>query len=212
MNNKQVLFDVGANVGNYTKLLTQSFPNAFIHCFEPLNTTYTRLVKNTDNSNCLLNNFGLSDIEGEKLIYYNDSSEELLGLSSLYQRQLGHMNMTLSQSEIIKLSTIDKYCNQNNITSIDFLKLDVEGSEYEVLLGATEMIKKNNIKAIQIEFGGADIDARLFFRDFWDMLNEKYYVYRILQDNLLRIEEYNEGLEIFSTTNYLFINKMFYKN
>lgn len=85
--------------------------------------------------------------------------------------------------------------------------MDIEGAEYNALLGASNMLKDSKIKAIQIEFGGCCIDAKLFFRDYWNMLSKQYYVYRIIPGGLIRIEKYEEKLEIFLTCNYLFVNK-----
>lgn len=69
------------------------------------------------------------------------------------------------------------------------------------------MLKYSKIKAIQIEFGGCQIDARVFFRDYWNLLNEQYYVYRIVSNGLIEIRKYEEILEIYITCNYLFTNK-----
>ena len=48
---------------------------------------------------------------------------------------------------------------------IDFFKIDVEGHEMDVLKGIGDKI--SNIKLIQFEFGGCNIDTRCFFQDFW---------------------------------------------
>jgi hypothetical protein len=69
------------------------------------------------------------------------------------------------------------------------------------------MLKGNKIKFIQFEFGGTDIDARVFFRDFYFLLSPKYNIYRILKNGLYPIKVYKESEEIFITTNYLAILK-----
>lgn len=198
-----VLFDCGANVGDYTKLLFKKFPDASIHCFEPLEITYNKLVENVKNKSAILNNLGISDKVGENVIHYNATN---LVLSSLYDRQMDS-SKSLNNVSTIKLTTIDEYCKQNGIDHIDFLKMDVEGSEYDALLGAANMLKCNKIKAIQIEFGGCNIDARVFFRDFWNLLSEQYHIYRLIPNGLIKIEKYEGMLEIFFISNYLFINK-----
>ena len=87
------------------------------------------------------------------------------------------------------------------------MKIDVEGNEFKALLGAKEMLNKKSVGAIQIEFGGTNIDSRTYFRDFWNLLHDDYKVYRILKNGLYEIEKYDEHLEIFTCTNYLFILK-----
>ena len=69
------------------------------------------------------------------------------------------------------------------------------------------MLYQNRIGAIQIEFGGCNIDARIFFRDFWNFLHDKFFVYRIVRDGLYQIKKYDERLECFACSNYLFVNK-----
>ena len=68
------------------------------------------------------------------------------------------------------------------------------------------MIAEGRIKAIQFEFGGANINSRSFMRDFFDLLTPQYTVHRVLQHGLYPILRYGETLEIFKrATNYLAI-------
>ena len=203
-----ILFDVGANVGNYTLMLANVFPNASIHSFEPGNATYSTLKRNVDVATpqkggvrITLNNLGLSNSSGEMELFYD---REKSGLASLYPRQLDYFGIDFSKKETVRLSTVDNYCRENNIDKIDFLKLDVEGHELKILHGAREMLNTNKITNILIEFGGCNLDSRTYFRDFWNLLHEKFHVMYILRDALLEIERYQESLEIFTTTNFFF--------
>ena len=51
----------------------------------------------------------------------------------------------------IETNTIDNYCLENNIDLIDILKIDVQGSEIEVLKGASNMLKERRIKVVYTE-------------------------------------------------------------
>lgn len=200
----QILFDVGANVGDYTKLLMDYFPEATIHCFEPAKKTFQKLRENVQNSNVILNNMGISDEVTEKRLYYD---EEGSGMASLYHRELDYLGIDFSLSESVRLDTLDNYCKKNNIETIDLLKMDIEGNELKALKGADLLLKQKRIKNIQIEFGGCNIDSRTYFKDFWNLLHQDFEVYRILQDGLWRISGYSEKLECFVTTNYLFVQR-----
>lgn len=197
-----IIFDVGAHIGNYTKLVQQTFLGAAtVHAFEPSNETYNRLQHNlTGAENVLLHNAALGDQPGTSELY---SEAPASRLGSLYHRRLDHFGRELSQRESVRVDTIDDFCRRNRIKCIDFLKLDVEGNELKCLKGATRMVTENRVRFIQFEFGGADIDSRTFFQDFWYLLSPKYRLYRILPGGLYEVDRYTEELEVFLTTNYL---------
>jgi hypothetical protein len=90
----------------------------------------------------------------------------------------------------------------------DVLKIDVEGHEIDVLLGG--LMSLENIKVVQFEFGGTNIDSRNFFRDFWILFEEKNFsIYRVTPEKLLKLEKYSEALEVFIYANYIALNKKF---
>ena len=160
-NKKIIIFDVGANIGEYTKMVIDVFKeNATVHSFEPSLKTFNCLKSNLGNT-AFLHNIGFSDNIGERILY---TDRDLSGMSSLYKRELNHFGIELSQTETVQLNTIDNFCKKNNIDDISFLKMDVEGNEFKVLNGAVEMM--NSIKFIQFEFGGCNIDSRTYFQDF----------------------------------------------
>ncbi len=195
-----IAFDVGANIGNYSKALADTFEsNLMIHAFEPSLKTFDRLLTNTSCiKNIFRNNFGFSDIENTSVLYFNKDAS---GLASIYQRQ--HLSISLDRSEEIKLTTIDAYCHGNNIEKIHFLKLDIEGHELSALKGAQRMINERKIDFIQFEFGGTNIDSRTYFRDFFYLLKDNYRLYRVLRDGLWEIPHYSIPREIFGSINYL---------
>ncbi|MBC7888546.1 MAG: FkbM family methyltransferase [Ferruginibacter sp.] len=200
------LFDVGGNVGNYSKTLAGIFTdNAVIHAFEPSKITFEIFLKTTAGiTNIVPNNFGLSDIATDVILYANNDNS---GLSSVYQRNLAHFGIAMDKTEKIQLSTVDLYCQKNNINRIHFLKLDVEGHELNVMKGANLMISNKKVDFIQFEFGGCNIDSRTYFQDFYYLLKDKYVIYRILKDGLQEIQQYDERNEIFITINYLAIKR-----
>jgi hypothetical protein len=111
------------------------------------------------------------------------------------------------QLDLIPIDTVDNFCKNNSISSISFLKIDVEGFDLDVLKGAKSMIDNGQIDLIQFEFGGTQIIPRIFIKDFWEILNTNYSIHRILKNGLLEIKEYSDSLEIFAYANYLAIKK-----
>ena len=185
-NNHPIIFDVGANIGGYTNELLKYIKNGEVHCFEPALHTFQTLCRNVKASNVVFNNIGISGECSKSVLYYD---KENSGLASLYKRDLDYYNIDFAKSETIELETIDHYCAEKKIKVIDFLKMDIEGNEWNALQGGKRMLYQNRIGAIQIEFGGCNIDARIFFRDFWNFLHDKFFVYRIVRDGLYQIKK-----------------------
>ena len=206
-NARLVIFDVGANKGQYTKNLLAHLGNTDtdIHCFEPGHETFRILAGELGGrTNITLNNFGLSDKKSEDMLYYDKAGS---GLASLYKRQLEYFNIDFEQSEPVMLDTLDSYIVAKGIIRIDLLKLDVEGNELNVLAGAQKALSEGIIRAIQIEFGGCNLDSRTFMRDFWNMLHKDFVMYRIMKNGFVEIAKYDEMLEIFTTTNFFFVKR-----
>lgn len=200
--NQYCLFDVGANIGNYSIDLINLFgSSATIHAFEPLGSTYKMLIDNIQPySNIISHNVGLSNQAMTMPVYTNGAGS---GLTSVYKRRLDHLNIDMNIKQDCQFDTIDEFCKRNIIDHVHFMKIDVEGHELSVLQGANKMIENNKIDFIQFEFGGCNIDSRTFFQDFWYFLNGKYTIYRIVSSGLYRIKKYSELNEIFAYTNFL---------
>ncbi len=198
-----VVFDVGANIGEWTKLVLKYNPDIDIHCFEPIKANYQKLLLNkfTGNVNC--NNSGISSKVGHCKIYRE--------VQSLYQRsglKAGWGIGKLDKIEKIKLDTIDHYCKIYNIKSIDLLKMDIEGHEFAALQGAERMIGSEKIKRIQFEYGGCNIDSKVLLKDFFELFNNKKYIfYKIMPKRLIKIPEYDQRLENFAYKNFVILHK-----
>ncbi len=205
---KYVIFDAGANVGGYAlsahKILQQKNIDNQIYCFEPARSAFVRLKQNTANlPGIVCFNIALGKTAARMPLY---STKAESGLTSLYKRD-ELIVKDMDQSEEVEVDSLDSFCAKQGIANIDFLKLDIEGNEYQALLGAKKMLENKKIDFIQFEFGGTDIDARVFFRDFYKLLSPNYSIYRILKNGLQPIRTYQETDEIFITTNYLAILK-----
>jgi len=206
--NPLIIFDVGANEGQFSKILKSELENIeyFIHAFEPNSMAFYKLKENFgDNNHFILNNFGLgNEICNVKLHYDKPNSLR----ASVYHQNLDHLGISFDYHEIIHLDTLDHYCLQNNIAYIDLLKLDVEGYEINILEGSKKALHQGKIKKISFEFGECFISSRNYFKDIYSFLQsyEMKALFRITPTGYLYpVEEYNEKYEQFSTTNFLAI-------
>ena len=143
--------------------------------------------------------YGLGTINEEHTLHLDAPGS---GLGSVYPRKLDHRGMSLGCTETVRLRRLDDVCREQGIQRIDFLKLDVEGHELAVLHGAGALLSDGRIDRIQFEFGGCHLDARVFLRDFWEMLSPRYALFRVLKNGLRAVTRYRERLEVFVTTNY----------
>lgn len=143
--------DVGANVGLYTgiALSTEGFSGTII-CMEPHDESRSFLLKtiNANNqsfSGCklIISDMAASDVEGVVTLHKNSKNK---GDNRLYPDPL------LDEFENVKVTTLDKICFLNNINTIDFLKIDVQGGESKVIAGASNILKNSKDCIILSEF------------------------------------------------------------
>lgn len=134
------------------------------------------------------------------------SNQEGSSLASLYNREISHHGVSLSESKPVAVKTLTDIVQRHQINQIDYLKLDLEGHELEALKGAEPLLENHAILTIQFEFGGCNIDSRTYVRDFWQLLHDKYNYsfYRLIPNRkLMKLEKYSESLERFTWQNLL---------
>lgn len=204
----KVIFDVGAYHGEFLEVAYPILLECHFHCFEPDPEAYTVLQKNIifnegilSDRNITLNNFAISDMDGQQILY-NDRNDS--GLSSLVCRELSSFDIDFSQEQIVQTQRLFSYCTEHRIPCIDYLKLDIEGYEFSVLSDVLSSLIENHltIKNIQFEFGGCNIDSRTFMKDFYTILGPYYNIFRIHPEGLIPMNEYKECYEVFQPVNY----------
>lgn len=194
-----VLFDVGANVGGYSEIIIDSCKRRRLqyqlHLFEPTQACFSTLQqKFSQDNNVLLNNVGVSDANNTSEIFYD---AEKSGFASLYQRDLSSVNVTMNNKETISLVRLDDYVSKQNIQKIDFLKIDIEGHELAAFRGLGTYLNAGFIKAIQFEYGGANLDSGTTLRELYHVLQGAgFQLFKIMKRHLeprayeLRMENY----------------------
>jgi len=205
---KAVIFDVGANVGNYTDLLLEVMPHARVFLFEPNRKVFTVLEERMCRyKGATLENTGLGsggDVRG-KLYSYAEIAHSELGTAHKEALAMYEVADTIEEMEI-ELTTVDAYCDAHGIEEMGLLKIDVEGYELEVLKGARAMLAKNAIAFIQFEFNEFNVFSRVFLKDFYAILGN-YDLYRIKKGGLVPLGPYRTINEIFKYQNILAVRK-----
>lgn len=199
---RAIVLDVGANRGDYSLAAVRAFGrDSTVYAFEPSAAAFERLSQIVARTDQIVPvRCALSDAPGEVELFSDTPGS---GLGSLIDRDLAHVGLQMSHIERVEATTLDDFCADRDIDHISLLKLDVEGAELAVLRGAEHMLDAHGIDFIQFEFGGTNIDSRVFLRDFFRVLGPQYRIHRVLQDGLRELREYRERDEIFLTVNYL---------
>jgi FkbM family methyltransferase len=150
----EVIFDIGANVGSFSRAAARTFPATTVYAFEPVSGTFSILLKKTK---------GISQIRP-----YQHAFGEKNGNATMHLRQQSGWNSLLDnlntpanstgRSENVAVCTIDSFCLTNNISFIDLLKTDTEGFDNFVLLGARRMLEESRIGAVYSEITFSERD------------------------------------------------------
>jgi len=199
MNPKDWVFlDVGANVGEYSALLKKNFPDALIHAFEP-NPAAFDILKNI--TGIQIHNIGLGT-KKEILPLYTPFKSKSGSHSSLVQESLIWGKAEHVQE--VQLDTLEHMFKVLQLSHVDLMKMDVEGYEMDVLLGAGKLLSK--IRFIQFEFNHHLIFRKMFLKDFYDILTD-FDFYRITPRGLKALGAYEPINEIFLMHNLLAVNR-----
>ncbi|MGQ9628038.1 MAG: FkbM family methyltransferase [Anaerolineae bacterium] len=148
----RVVFDVGANIGDVTLAAVRSFPNAHIYSFEPVRTTYQMLCENIKicSDRVTPYNFGFFNVSKRLDIHITSfhGANSIIDQSLNYKSVHPHIRETGTES--IDVYTMDSFMADKAIDRIDIVKIDVEGTELEVIEGGRETFK-NKVDNVLIE-------------------------------------------------------------
>lgn len=205
---KRVIFDIGANIGSYSKIIEEKAlrhgTEINLHMFEPTKSCFTVIESKFDGEIVALNNFGVSNSNSTAKIFYD---KEQSGLASLYHRNLDYYDLKLDKSEEITLKRLDDYIEEKNIDHIDFVKIDIEGHELKAFEGFGKYMSGEFIDYIQFEYGGANLDSHSSLMDLYQFLNERGFDITKVMPKGLEIRKYAPFLDGFQYSNYVAISR-----
>lgn len=156
------VFDVGAYVGDFTMLFSRAVGSAgAVHSFEPLSSSFNRLAKICEAAmmrNVYLNQVAVAEAPGSVVLHLYE--DDYLAWTTRADRPLASYGIDVQSisTEKVQAVTIDDYCREKSIETIDLLKLDVEGAELQALQGASAMLKEKQVACVSYEFGQTTFD------------------------------------------------------
>ena len=212
-----VIFDVGANVGQSIKRYKKIFENPILHSFEPSIDAVNILKEKYKNEKDL---FVINSAVGEKdeNLEFNinastthSSFKKLIPNTTWIKKRSKAENIDSNQYTTKKVSTkiitLDDYVKKNNINNIDVLKIDTQGYEDKVLLGAKNLIMNNKIKLIQLE---------LIFSEIYENPLQIYDIEKILIPNNYKLFGISNGGSLISDyifqADFIYVSKDTYED
>jgi FkbM family methyltransferase len=197
------VFDVGANRGDWSLSMLRCAAHGGrsadleLHAFEASAFTARLLRESLGGHDVRVNQVALSDHAGSgRLAVVSPGG----GTNSLTDDESAG-----DLSEAVELTTVDDYCAEHAISAIDLLKIDTEGHDLLVMLGARAMLDRRAISILQFEYNHRWIGQRRFLRDAFDLLEPRGYTVGKLTPK--GVEEYPGGwdweLESFVEGNYV---------
>ena len=140
-----VIFDVGANVGIMSLYFAKKVPNGRVYAFEPTHYAFQKLQRNLELNRKIAQTIHIE----QTFVSSEDKKEQEIKAFSSWKidKEVGsdqhpiHGGKAMS-TEGIPTTTIDEFIKEKNITRLDFIKIDTDGHEFDVLSGARRTIEK----------------------------------------------------------------------
>ena len=165
LKSKHICLDIGANIGNHSVFFADYFQR--IYAYEP-NLRPSKLLE----VNALLKNnikifpFGLSNTTKKQKVFFTLTA---IGSASVVHNRGG------TEEAIFQLKCLDKVLTRGEINKISFMKIDAEGSEFNILKGAVNTIKTSK-PVIVLEVLASDIENGTFApKEFLEKLGYKFF-------------------------------------
>lgn len=156
---KYIVIDVGAACGKLTKKWDQKLKGKCVfYCIEPLPASFEKL-KSIECNNIRIFNLAINETEGIQPFYvskYANASSLLpivLNNAKLWKQPKGseHIDFTDTEKIQVQVKRLDSFLRENELNDsiIDFIKIDTQGNDFNVVKSLGDMI--NNVKEIMLE-------------------------------------------------------------
>lgn len=204
LNKRPVLaLDIGANQGDWSAHFLEKSRNHGIHSnillFEPSKFTFNALSNRfSSQGDVHLYNFAFSDTPGVATFYENGDGSGSNSLASAF----GEAAAT------VQLQTIDGFLADQGITHVDFVKVDVEGFDANVIAGARSALALGQIDVLQFEYNWRWAVTGATLRSVFDRIEgTPYRVGKLAGQRLLMFEAWHMEMERFFEGNYVLLRE-----
>lgn len=201
----ETFFDVGAHHGESINFYSKNFKIEKIYSFEPSQDNFDILKKKINkkqfkNKKIFIENFALGEkSKNEILRQTNETSSssinEINKNSKYYKKKRFFLQLDYEKKLNIRQIKLRDYIKENKIVKMDLMKIDTEGYEYFVMLGADEFLK--------------DFKYIIFEHHYDDMIEKKYkfsQISKLLKENNF-IQMLKLKMPFRKTFEYIYFNK-----
>ncbi|HKY17791.1 MAG TPA: FkbM family methyltransferase [Rhizomicrobium sp.] len=208
--NPEILFDVGANVGHWTNAACMHLSDTRVHAFEIAPPTAESFAVNTAqfSHRVQLNTVGLGNSEGEITLFFtpesNTATTTVEGVAEISAQDHGIHTIEKLKA---KITTGDQYMRAHGVSHIDFLKIDVEGAEWDVLQGFSGAFADRKIDMVQFEYGPLSLKTRVLLEDFWKFFDQNGFEVGKLYPEGVAFKHFEYSDEDFVGPNFVAVHK-----
>jgi len=188
-----VALDIGANIGCTTILFANIANKVF--SFEPSPTTFHFLQKNVDrakSSNVTLINMGLGKVNGQYELTFSPGNRSGGFVSNQLQTSAGH------QVEQITILKGDDFISNEKLSRVDFVKIDVEGFEWDVIEGLRDTLDTfKPVVALELNHWCLNAFQRITVPDFFDFLRNIFpYLYAVDKTDIRNLHNAGDSYHV----------------
>lgn len=185
-----VVFDIGANHGNWSKMILSLAPLKKIYCCEPIPDLCQYISQQHHfRKELRIVNGAVTDQVGETTFYVYRNNPQVAEMSNLFRRPDVERENKIDVFPLqVKTITVDHLCEIEKVEQIDFMKVDTEGAEMLVLKGAKQTLEKGILKKIQFEYGGCYQDSKTTLKEVCEYLSGYGFIlFRIIPNGLMHM-------------------------
>lgn len=199
----QVSFDIGANTGDYSDRLV-ALTDSKVHAFEPVAATFRRLCASANVQAELIipHQCALGESDGEASILVNPDYDKTASIVEGAVELVPTERDDAKYRETVIVRSADSFCAEYGIDRLDFVKIDCEGYEREVLLGMQASLAELKPKFVQFEFNNAHLLRRHLLSSLIDLL-PGYRVFRLLPRGLIPYSPVEPSDNLFMLSNHI---------
>jgi FkbM family methyltransferase len=174
----RTIVDVGANTGQFARMIRRVCPEAQIYCFEPIRECFLELDRDLGGTPTLRAfNLALGESEGEAEILRNAFTPCSSMLEPTTRLEQEYPETARRQKETVAMARLDTVLKDLSLEPQVLIKIDVEGYEPQVIRGAEESLARALFASIEIHFHEY-YKGQPLFDQIYRMMTARDFVYR----------------------------------